>query len=100
MANTINNSSQQNESNIQTNIINPNFINQYKEKEKDELKNLRIESSLSLRKKKLNQIIFLKRLNQINNKYNCNDDGNNLYVNFNELIKKVPYLFTSEFDIL
>ena len=98
-SNTFNNNIEQNKSNIQSNNINKSIINQIGEKEQDEFKNLRIESSLSLRKKKLNQIIFLKRLNQINNKYNCNDDGNNLYVNFNELIKKVPYLFTSEFDI-
>ena len=98
-SNTFNNNIEQNKSNIQSNNINNSIINQIGEKEQDEFKNLRIESSLSLRKKKLNQIIFLKRLNQINNKYNCNDDGNNLYVNFNELIKKVPYLFTSEFDI-
>ena len=98
-SNNFNNNIEQNKPNIQSNNSNNNIINQIGEKEQDEFKNLRIESSLSLRKKKLNQIIFLKRLNQINNKYNCNDDGNNLYVNFNELIKKVPYLFTSEFDI-
>ena len=100
MANTINNSSQQNESNIQKNIINPNFINQYEVKEKDELKNLRIESSLSLRKKKLNQLIFSKRIKQIYDQNNNDDDDeNNLYINYENTIKKIPYLFTSEFDL-
>ena len=91
---------EQSESNAKSNIINNSNINQSGENEQNELKNLRIESSLSLRKKKLNQIIFSKRLKQINIHNNDNEsDENNLYVSFKEIEKKVPYAFTSEFDL-
>ena len=100
MSNIPNNIFEQSESNAKSNIINNSNINQTGENEQNELKNLRIESSLSLRKKKLNQIIFSKRLKQINIHNNDNEsDENNLYVSFKEIEKKVPYAFTSEFDL-
>ena len=104
MSNISNNTSGQNESNIKSNVINNNIINKIGENEENELKNIRIESSLSLRKKKLNQILFLKRVTQTNNQNNDNSDidkdENYLYINITEIKERVPYILTSELIFL
>lgn len=75
--------------NISFNHINSEFLNEQKE-----LKNSRIETNLSLRKKKLNDYISEKR------KKNMNLIGDSdIYINI-ELVKlKVPSLLIEEFDI-
>ena len=101
-----NNSSIQNDTQDQTKINlfsnNTNSINNKStyEAEQNELKNMRTEFSLSLRKKKINEIIFSKRLKYMTNQNNINECNNNeLYVNLAELEKNVPSILFHEFDI-
>ena len=69
------------------------------EKEKEDLKNLRIETSLSLRKKKLNDYLFSKRKKEILPKTNENSiEEENLNLNYNEIKKNIPPLLLEEFD--
>ena len=91
-----NNNIEQSNSNISSDIIENSFFKKQEEREQNELKNLRIESSLSLRKKKLNEIIFSKRLKQLNQQ---NNDDENLYVNYSEITDNIPALLMEEFDI-
>ena len=83
----------------------PNDINynnkEEDHKEKNEFKNLRIEATLSLRKKKLNEILFLKRKKEITNNQNMNDylDDLDVYADINKIENNVPKLLVEEFDI-
>lgn len=61
--------------------------------EEKELKNSRIENSLSLRKKKLNDYISEKRKKYVNNIF----DGD-VYLNKENITKNVPSLLLEEFD--
>ena len=84
-------------SNEQRSNIN-NKENDY-EKDKEDLKNLRIETSLSLRKKKLNDYLFSKRKKEILPKTNENSiEEENLNLNYNEIKKNIPPLLLEEFD--
>ena len=73
------------------------------EMEKDDLKNLRIETTLSLRKKKLNDYLFSKRKKELlskNNKMNENDsDDNDLSIDIDKLEINIPEILIKEFDI-
>ena len=78
---------------------NINYKENDNEKEKEDLKNLRIETSLSLRKKKLNDYLFSKRKKEILPKKNENSiEEENLSLNYNEIKKNIPPLLLEEFD--
>lgn len=94
---TSNTNIEQSISKASSNIIENSNFKKLEENEQNDLKNLRIESSLSLRKKKLNEIIFSKRLKQLNIQNNLNDED--LYVNFNEIKNNIPAFLSEEFDI-
>ena len=86
--------------NLISNKINSiNYKSNYEE-EHNELKNMRIEFALSLRKKKLNEILFSKRKKLMESQGNINEeDSNELYACLSEIKKNVPILFAEEFDI-
>ena len=83
--------------------INNLKVNEYNQnkfedlKDKIEIKNSRIETSLSLRKKKLEQYISEKRKKYIKEINNIDENGIN--INIEEIIKKIPNLLVEEFDI-
>lgn len=69
-------------------------------KEENELKNLRLENSLSLRKKKLNEIIFSRRTKEAvkqNNNNEYEDDIYDIYFDYEDIKKNVPSLILEEF---
>ena len=70
---------------------------QYKEykKEEDDLKNLRIQNSLSLRKKKLNDYLISKRKIDINTKSNNEED---IYIDIKKIEYNIPQQIVKEFD--
>ena len=68
--------------------------------DQNELKNLRMEFSLSLRKKKINEILFSKRLEQMTKKNTLEEgESNDLYASLSEIKRNVPSLLFDEFDI-
>ena len=71
--------------------------NEYKEnkKEEDDLKNLRIQNSLSLRKKKLNDYLISKRKIDINTKSNNEEDIN---IDIKKIEYNIPQQIVKEFD--
>jgi len=78
---------------------NINYKDNDYEKDKEDLKNLRIETSLSLRKKKLNDYLFSKRKKDILPKKNENSiEEENLNLNYDEIKKNIPPLLLEEFD--
>ena len=94
--NTSENSFVPNNSNSTSSIITYNYKEKDDENDKNELKNLRIENSLSLRKKKLNELILLKRKKEINVQ---NDDEYDIYVDYQKIINNIPKLIVEEFDM-
>ena len=82
-------SSEKNNENISINHYNKEELN-----EKQDLKNSRIETNLSLRKKKLNEYISEKRKKYMN----CIGD-NDVYINIEFVKLNVPALLKEEFDI-
>ena len=70
---------------------------QYKEykKEEDDLKNLRIQNSLSLRKKKLNDYLISKRKIDINKESNNEED---IYIDIKKIEYNIPQQIVKEFD--
>ena len=69
-------------------------------KENNEFIKLRVETSLSLRKKKLNEILLEKRKKQIIDKSNINNsDDNEVNINIKKILDNIPKLFIEEFDI-
>ena len=93
------NLSQKNSVSQEQNVDN-SFVNKYniemkqEEIEKKELKNSRIEMSLSLRKKKLDNYLLEKRKKYINENLD-----NDVYLNIEFIKAKVPSLLLEEFDI-
>ena len=84
-----------NKFNTASNFITYDYTKKKEENDKNKLKNLRIETSLSLRKKKLNELLFLKRKIELN--HNNNDDE--IYVDFKKIINNIPKSFVKDFDI-
>ena len=74
-----------------------NFDTKEKDEENNELKNLRIETSLSLRKKKLNEIILSKRKNYFNRK-SPEEDEYDIYIDIETVKKNIPSILEEEFD--
>ena len=69
-------------------------------KETNEFINLRVETSLSLRKKKLNELLLEKRKKQIIDKSDINNnDDNDVYINIKKILNNIPKLFKKEFEI-
>jgi hypothetical protein len=80
------------------NLFNSNMKEEDK-KEKDELKNLRVETSLSLRKQKINEILLFKRKKQIIDKSNNkNSDDNEVFIDKKEMLNNTPKILLEEFD--
>ena len=82
-------SSEKNDENLSINHYNKEELN-----EKQDLKNSRIETNLSLRKKKLNEYISEKR-----KKYMNYIGDNDVYINIEFVKLNVPALLKEEFDI-
>jgi len=79
------------------------YKNKENENDKDDLKNLRIENTLSLRKKKLNDYLFSKRkkelLSKINQMNENDNDDNDLTIDIEKLEVNIPEILIKEFDI-
>ena len=74
-----------------------NYNKKEKDEEKNEFHNLRIETTLSLRKKKLNEIIFSRRKNQINIQ-NDEGDKNDITLDIKKIRESIPSNLEQEFD--
>ena len=84
--------------NSQNNQIKLNSKEYENKSEDDNLKNYIIDYSLSLRKKKINELFFSKRLKDVNSVADSNDSDFK-YIDINKVKSKLPNVLTEEFEL-